>query len=104
MPSQISIIQTTLPTSWIESEVGTFSQLMIEAGAACVQHSKVHSTYKWNGQIESSEEWKIQLKVTQNRLQNVLSNLQKHHPYDLPQIIHWPADSTAEYADWVDSA
>jgi periplasmic divalent cation tolerance protein len=104
MPQQISIVQSTLPGSWIEPEVGSFSQLIIEAGAACVQHSKIRSTYRWNGQIESSEEWKLQLKVHQNRLQSIISTLREHHPYDTPQIIHWSANSTPEYADWVESA
>jgi len=104
MPPQISIVQTTLPPSWIEPEVGAFSQLMIESGAACVQYSKTRSTYKWEGQIESSEEWKLQLKVKQSRLENLISTLLEHHPYDTPQILHWSAESTAEYADWVESA
>lgn len=104
MPTQISIVQTTLPGSWIEPEVGSFSQLMIEAGAACVQHSKIQSTYKWDGQIQSSEEWKLQIKVQQNGLETLLTTLRKNHPYALPQIVHWLAESTAEYTDWVESA
>ena len=104
MPTQISIVQTTLPGSWIEPEVGSFSQLMIGAGAACVQHSKIQSTYKWEGQIQSSEEWKLQIKVQQNSLEPLLTALRKNHPYALPQIVHWLAESTAEYIDWVESA
>ncbi|MDP6845267.1 MAG: divalent cation tolerance protein CutA [Candidatus Thalassarchaeaceae archaeon] len=104
MPPQISIVQTTLPTSWIEPEVGSFSQLMIESGAACVQYSKTRSTYKWEGQIESSEEWKLQIKVQQNGLETLLTTLRKNHPHTLPQIVHWLAESTAQYTDWVESA
>ena len=104
MSTQIIVVQTTLPGTWIESEVGSFSQLMIEAGAACVQHSKINSVYKWDGQIHSSEEWKLQIKVQQSSLESILSILRKSHPYDLPQIVHWLADSTAEYVGWVESA
>ena len=35
MVGQVCIIQTTLPGSWIEAEVGAFSQQMLVAGAAC---------------------------------------------------------------------
>lgn len=103
MPTQIIVVQTTLPASWIEPEVGSFSQLMIEAGAACVQHSKINSVYKWDGQIQSSEEWKLQIKVQQSSLESILSTLRKNHPYDIPQIVHWLAESTVEYVDWVES-
>ena len=103
MPTQIIVVQTTLPASWIEPEVGYFSQLMIEAGAACVQHSKINSVYKWDGQIQSSEEWKLQIKVQQSSLESILSTLRKNHPYAPPQMVYWLAESTVEYVDWVES-
>ena len=103
MSTEICIIQTTLPGSWIEAEVGAFAQTMLEAGAACVQHSSIRSTYKWEGKIESASEWKLQMKVTQPRIETVLSSLEKSHPYATPQIVHWVAKATEEYADWVDS-
>ena len=104
MSTEIHLIQTTLPGSWIEAEVGAFAQTLLEAGAACVQHSSVRSTYKWGGKIESAPEWELQLKVAKSQVKAVLLSLEKSHPYDTPQIIHWAASATEEYADWVDSA
>ncbi|MDE0708036.1 MAG: divalent cation tolerance protein CutA [Candidatus Poseidoniales archaeon] len=104
MSAEIYIIQTTLPGSWIEAEVGAFSQLMLESGSACVQHSPLQSMYKWEGEIKSSQEWGLQLKVTKTQLEKVLSSLKENHPYEIPQIIHWLAEATPEYADWVHSA
>jgi len=101
--TDIRIIQTTLPGSWIEAEVGAFAQTLLEAGAACVQHSSIQSTYKWEGEIESSSEWRVQLKVSESHFDAVLTTLGEIHPYDIPQIIHWVAESTQEYAEWVDS-
>ena len=102
--TEIRVIQTTLPGTWIEAEVGVFAQSMLEAGAACVQHSSIQSTYKWEGSIESSSEWRLQLKVHRSEFDVVLSTLKETHPYELPQIIHWCVESTQEYADWVNSA
>ena len=104
MNSGIHLIQTTLPGTWIEAEVGAFAQSMLEVGAACVQHSSIQSTYKWEGSIESSSEWRLQLKVSKSHFDMVLKTLKETHPYDVPQIVHWSAESTQEYADWVDSA
>jgi len=103
MGQPISIIQTTLPDTWIEAEVGGFAQLILEAGAACVQHSSIRSTYKWEGEIESSPEWRLQIKTSRNHLENVLKSIRENHPYEVPQIIHWPAETNADYAVWVDS-
>ena len=104
MSTEIHIIQTTLPGSWIEAEVGAFAQTMLDAGAACVHHSSIRSTYKWNGKIESISEWKLQLKAPSIRIETVLTSIEKSHPYDTPQIIHWIAKATEEYAEWVNSA
>ncbi len=103
MDAKIHIIQTTLPESWIEAEVGAFSQLMLEAGAACAQHSSICSTYKWEGKTISSPEWRLQLKVAEKNLENVLLAVRENHPYQIPQIAHWSAETNAEYADWVNS-
>lgn len=103
MSNEIHIIQTTLPDTWIEAEVGAFAQTMLGAGAACVQHSSIRSTYKWEGKIESTLEWKLQLKVPQSQIETVLTSIEKNHPYDTPQLIHWPVQATEGYAEWVDS-
>ncbi|MDG1525389.1 MAG: divalent cation tolerance protein CutA [Candidatus Thalassarchaeaceae archaeon] len=104
MSAEIYLVQTTLPPSWLEAEVGAFSQLILEAGAACVHHSSTRSTYKWEGKIQSTKEWELQLKVGFKKLADVLSMIQENHPYDIPQIIHYPVETNAQYADWVNSA
>ena len=104
MGSQIHIVQTTLPGAWTEAEIGVFAQQMIEAGAACIQHEMVRSTYRWQGDLESEPEWRLQLKVASNRLDGMLHKLNEQHPYDTPQIVYWKANTTTEYGEWVDSA
>ena len=104
MNSGICLIQTTLPGTWIEAEVGAFAQSLLEVGAACVQHSSIQSTYRWGGVIESAPEWRLQLKISESHFDMVLKTLKETHPYDVPQILHWAAESTQGYVDWVDSA
>jgi periplasmic divalent cation tolerance protein len=104
MGSQIHIVQTTLPGAWIEAEVGDFAQRMIEAGAACIQHETVRSIYRWQGEIESESEWRLQMKVSLRRLDGVLDKLNELHPYDIPQVLVLQANASTSYGDWVDSA
>ena len=103
MVGQVYIIQTTLPGSWIEAEVGAFSQQMLVAGAACVQHSSIRSVYRWEGETHSSPEWYLQLKVSLSKRQQVLAALEQQHPYDTPQIVWHKTESTDSYSTWVDS-
>ena len=97
------MVKTTLPGSWREFEVGSFAQSLVESGAACVQHHKVSSTYKWEGKIQSENEWNLQIKVSERNMQVVVNLIEKTHPYDVPQILIHELNSNQEYFDWVES-
>ena len=103
MVGQLCNIQTTLPGSSIQAEVGAVSQQMVGAGAACVQHSSIRSVYRWEGETQSSPEWHLQLKVSLSKRQQVLAALEQQHPYDTPQIVWYTTESTDSYSTWVDS-
>ena len=103
MVGHICIIQTTLPGSWLEAEVGAFCQQVLEVGAACVQHSPIHSIYRWEGKIEASAEWHLQIKVDPTKRDTVISTLEKQHPYEVPQIVWSTVESTDTYSSWVGS-
>ena len=97
------MVQTTLPGEWIEPLVGQRCSNLVESGlAACVQRNKVTSVYRWEGSIESSEEWRVQVKTSSSSKDDLIEAMLKEHPYDNPQIAAWEADSSDEYADWVE--
>jgi len=101
MSEPIIIIQTTLPKSWEEFEVGSFSQILLEAGASCVQHSTIKSMYRWDGEIASSSEWVLEIKVDSSNKESVISKIEEVHPYEIPQILFWNALASDSYATWV---
>ncbi len=101
MSEPVIIIQTTLPRSWKEFEVGSFCQTLLEAGASCIQHSSVQSMYRWEGKFESSSEWAIEIKVHATKKENVISKIEEIHPYDVPQILCWEALASESYGEWI---
>ena len=103
MGSRIAVIATTLPSSWREFEVTSFAQTLVESGAACVQHHKVSSTYKWEGKIQSDTEWALQIKVSESNKQSVISKIEEEHPYDVPQIVMHECEGSDGYTAWVNS-
>ena len=101
MSSKLWVIKTTLPESMNDEEVASFSHALIEAGAACIQHHKVTSTYKWEDGMKSESEWSIQIKVSRHSKQAVTDLLAESHPYDVPQIIMKKWEASKECLNWV---
>tara|TARA_Y100001954_G_scaffold239482_1_gene314525 strand:- start:3818 stop:4132 length:315 start_codon:yes stop_codon:yes gene_type:complete len=101
MTSKIWVIKTTLPESMSEEEISSFSTKLIEAGAACIQHHKVTSTYNWEDEMKSESEWSIQIKVSKNSKQAVADLLSESHPYDIPQIIMKKWEASDDYLNWI---
>jgi periplasmic divalent cation tolerance protein len=103
MPHTLWVIKTTLPKSWLEAEVGSFAQSLLESGAACIHHHLITSTYTWEDKIQSEQEWAVEIKVSKANKNEVLEKLENTHPYDVPQIIVQECVSSDSYGEWVDS-
>ncbi|MEV6347210.1 divalent-cation tolerance protein CutA [Actinoplanes sp. NPDC051851] len=59
--------------------------------AACAQVSgPIRSTYRWEGAVETAEEWQITLKTTTDRYPALAEYLRAHHGYETPEIILLP--------------
>lgn len=71
--------------------------------AACAQvEGPLSSTYRWKGVIEHSEEWRIAVKFTKGRAEELEEWLLQNHPYDDPQWLAVVAEkASATYAKWV---
>ena len=101
MANTMWIIKTTLPATWREFEVTSFAQSLLESGAACIQHHQITSNYKWEGKINSEQEWAVEIKVSQSNKQSLIDKITELHPHDVPQIIMIQCEATKEYGDWV---
>jgi len=104
MAGQITIIQTTLPVEWLEAEVGAFSQRLIDAGAGCVQHERIRATYRWKGEIQSAEEWRLQAKVQTSIVETVVKIIANNHPYETPEIVWFSANAEKKYLEWIEES
>ena len=104
MTNQVLRLQTTVPGDWIEALVGAFKLNLLQAGAACVEHERIRSMYKWDGSVQSQHEWRVSATLSPRALEGVLESLHAHHPYDVPQILTWGVEANLAYADWVESS
>ena len=99
--NQILIGWTTTQSK--EDALRLASGLVDNALAACTQvEGPLSSTYRWQGTIECSEEWRIAVKFPADRAEELEKWLLENHPYDDPQWLAVVADkSSSAYAKWV---
>jgi periplasmic divalent cation tolerance protein len=99
----IDLIQV-VTTCATRAEAEQMAATLVDARlAACVHiHSPITSVYRWQGQIERSEEWLLTAKTTRLVFDAVAAAIRKEHSYDVPQIIALPVVAVSEdYAAWV---
>ena len=63
------------------------SQLVKKKLVACVNITKISSIYSWKGKIENQSEYLALFKTTKTKLQPLKKELQKFHPYSVPEIV-----------------
>ena len=72
--------------------------------AACVNIlGPIHSIYRWNGAVESSDEVAAVFKTTHAQADALIARIATLHSYDVPCIATWPVGKVlASFADWVE--
>ena len=102
METAVWVVQTTLPGDWSEAMVGEWCFDLVDMGLmACAHHSKIRSTYRWEDAIQSDPEWRIQCKTSETSKQSLIDEIHSKHPYDLPMVIWFKAETTSDFAEWV---
>ena len=70
--------------------------------AACVNVGSVESLYWWKGKIEEDKENLLVIKTSISRLEELVEEIKRVHPYEVPEILALPVVACLdEYCDWV---
>ena len=97
---ELMVMVTTVPDA---VTAGKIAHDLVDAGlAVCAQvDPEMTSVYRWEDKIASQTEVRLTLKVLTERFSLCRGELELQHPYDVPQIIAWPASYVAEaYLAW----
>jgi len=97
----IRLVLTTFPSSVQARQ--TARQLVQARLAACgtVLPGAI-SIYTWNGNLEENRECLLLLKTTTDCVERLQVEIQRMHPYNVPEILSFKADSCfAAYAVWI---
>jgi periplasmic divalent cation tolerance protein len=92
-----------LNTCGSETEAERLARLLVEQRlAACVSIvPRIRSVYRWNGVVESSEEWLLLIKSSRPLFESLRAALEGAHSYQVPEVLALPVvDGAASYLDW----
>ena len=93
-----------LTTTGSDSEAQKIAQMLIERHlAACVNIiPKVQSVYRWEGKVESAEEYLLIAKTTRDKEGEAQAAIRELHSYDLPECISISVDGgSSDYLKWI---
>ena len=73
--------------------------------AVCVQvEGPLRSCYRWQGQLEQAEEFRLTLKCLPAQLAHLERHVLAHHPYDTPEWLVVRAERVGEkYLSWAEA-
>jgi periplasmic divalent cation tolerance protein len=82
------------------------AQLVSQHLAACVNISApVRSIYRWQGKVESAQEWLLTIKTSAASFQDLSAAIQALHSYELPEIVALPiTDAFMPYLNWISNS
>lgn len=96
----IEEVRTTLPTQAAANELA--AALVERRLAACVQIiGPLVSFYRWQGTVNSDQEFSLTCKTTASVRSQLIDYLQTHHPYELPEILTHSIQASVEYGNWL---
>jgi len=96
-----------LTTAGSEEEAGKIARQLVERGlAACVNIiPRVESIYRWQGKVESAQEWLLIIKTTATRFPAVRDTIRELHSYELPECISFSVeDGSLPYLKWLEQS
>jgi periplasmic divalent cation tolerance protein len=96
--------RVVLTTAGSEDEARNIAHALVERHlAACVNIlPRIESVYRWQGNVESAQEWLLVIKTIAERFPALREAIKELHSYDLPECICLPVEAGSDaYLDWI---
>ncbi|MFQ6099657.1 MAG: divalent-cation tolerance protein CutA [Anaerolineae bacterium] len=94
-----------LTTTETKADAQAIASAVVEKRlAGCVQViGPITSTYWWEGEIETAEEWLCVIKSREDLCERLEEAILGTHPYEVPEILAVPVTAGSKrYLEWLD--
>lgn len=82
----------TLASGAVDAKLGACAQIV----------GPITSVYRWEGAVQTDQEWRVEVKTAADRVAALTQYLKANHSYDVPEIIATPIEGgSAEYLKWL---
>jgi len=91
-------------TAGSQDEARKIAHALVERRlAACVNIvPQIESIYRWQGKVETTEEWLLLIKTQVELFERVRDAVKELHSYDLPECVMLEvAAGSQEYLNWI---
>ena len=98
---ELIVVFTNFPTQ--EGAIALSEALIEQQLAACVNVlGPCTSVYRWQGAIESAQEFPVLIKTQRQHYGRVEQLIKMMHPYELPEVVMIPiAGGLPAYLQWI---
>jgi periplasmic divalent cation tolerance protein len=99
--TDVILVLCTCPN---QEEAGSLARRLVERGlAACVTITGgARSVYRWQGAIETAEEYLLLIKTTRERFDPLRREIEGAHSYQVPEVLALPVVAgSPNYLDWL---
>ena len=93
-----------LTTAGSQEDADKIAHALVERRlAACVNVVRqIGSVYRWQGKVETAQEWLLLIKTKAEIYERVRDALKELHSYDLPECVMLEVTAgSQEYLDWI---
>jgi periplasmic divalent cation tolerance protein len=96
-------VQITTTTGTRHDAEQIAAELVSRRLAGCAQITgPIASTFRWQGKVETAEEWMCTVKTMRAQLDAIQKLLDEIHPYEVPEVIATPIVGGSEaYLKWL---
>jgi len=100
----MSNARIVMTTAGSQEEARKIAHALVERRvAACVNIvPRIESVYRWQGKVETAEEWLLLIKTQAESFERVRDAVKELHSYDLPECVMLEVIAgNQEYLDWI---